>query len=190
MIRYCKLAGCLIVVALLGGCATYMEIPPAKQHQIGGVLAVQPSSAWSALKTERGEIWTVNGFGLDRMAFITKVADGEPLLTSSQDKDAPTFRADMNATDVVDLYEAMLIANGYSRVEVTNLRPHSISGRDGFRFDYAGYDSNGLAKRGMVVGLIDAETGLNLVLYEAAAEHYYDASLSSAEEVIASLARI
>ena len=190
MIRFCKLVGCLFAVSLLSACASYVEIPPAKPHQIGGVFSVEPSSSWSAQKTGRGEIWTINGFGLERMAFITNVPDGEPILTSDRDKDAPTFRADMNATDVVDLYEAMLTESGYSQVEVTDLRPHRISGRDGFRFDYAGYDSKGLAKRGMVVGLIDAEKGLNFVLYEAAAEHYYNASLTAAEDVFASLERI
>lgn len=190
MIRFCKLVGCLFSISLLSACASYTEIPPAKPHQIGGVFSVQPSSSWSAQKTGRGEIWTINGFGLERMAFITNVPDGEPVLTSDRDKDAPTFRADMNVTDVVDLYEAMLTASGYSQIEVTSLRPHSISGRDAFRFDYAAYDNKGLAKRGMVVGLIDAEKGLNFVLYEAAAEHYYDASLAAAETVLASLQRI
>lgn len=190
MIRFCKILGCLLAVSLLAGCATYREIPPAKKHEIGGVFRVEPASAWSALKTDRGEIWTLNGFGLDRMAFITNVPDGDPILTTDRGKDAPAFRADMNATDVVDLFEAMLTSSGYSQVTVTNLRPHSISGRDAFRFEYAGYNQNGLAKRGMVIALIDGEKGLNLVLYEAAAEHYYDASRAAAESVLASLEKI
>ena len=190
MIRFRKLVGCLLAASLVSACATYTEVPPAKPHQIGGVFSVEPSSSWSSMKTKRGEIWTVNGFGLERMAFITNVPDGEPILTSDNDKDGPAFRADMNVTDVVNLYEAMLTTSGYSQIDVSDLRPHSISGRDGFRFDYTAYDNKGLAKRGMVVGLIDAEKGLNLVLYEAAAEHYYDAMLADAEKVLASLQRI
>lgn len=190
MIRFSKLFICLLTLSLVAGCAAYQEIPPAKKHDIGGVFRVEPASAWNAQKTGRGETWTINGFGLERMAFITKVADGSPILQSSQDNEAPAFRRDMNATDVVDLYEALLTSSGYSQVAVTNLRPHRISGQDAFRFDYAGFDGSGLAKRGMVIGLIDAEKGLNLALYEAAAEHYYDASLAAAEKVLGSLEMI
>lgn len=190
MIRFSKLCTGLLALALLAGCTTIKEVPPAKKHEIGGVFRVEPGTAWNAQTTNRGEIWTVNGFGLERMAFITKVEDGKPLVTQGQDKDAPTFRADMNATDVVNLYEALLTSSGYSQIEVSNLRPHTISGQDAFRFDYTAFSRSGLAKQGMVVGLIDPEKGLNLAIYEAASEHYYGASLAAAESVLASLEKI
>ena len=190
MIRLYKLFGSLLALSLVAACATYQEIAPAKKHEIGGVFRVEPGTTWSAQKTGRGEIWTVNGFGLERIAFITNVPDGKPILTTRNNDDAPVFRDDMNATDVVDLYEALLTSSGYSQIEVTGLRPHVISGQDGFRFDYRAFASTGLAKRGMVVGLIDAEKGLNFVLYEAAEEHYFDASLASAETILGSLEKI
>jgi hypothetical protein len=190
VIRFSKLCTGLLALALLAGCTALKEVPPAKKHEIGGVFRVEPGSAWSAQKTGRGEIWTVNGFGLERMAFITNVADGKPLLTHTQDEDAPTFRADMNATDVVNLYEALLTSNGYSQIQVSNLRPHTISGQDAFRFDYTAFSRTGLAKQGMVVGLIDPDKGLNLAVYEAASEHYFEASRAAAEGVLASLEKI
>jgi hypothetical protein len=185
-----KLALCVIAIGFVAGCTAYREVPPAKKQEIGGIFRVEPASSWSALKTGRGEIWTVDGFGLERLAFITNVADGSPLLSQSQSKEAPTFHKDMTATDVVDLYEAMLTSNGYSQIKVVNLRPHSISGQDAFRFDYSGFDDKGLAKRGMVVALIDAEKGLNLALYEAAEEHYFEAYKIDAEKVLGSLEKI
>ncbi len=190
MIRFSKLCTGLLALAFLAGCAALTEVPPAKKHEIGGVFRVEPGTAWSAQKTGRGEIWTVNGFGLERLSFITKVADGKPLVTHGQDEDAPTFRADMNATDVVNLYEALLTSNGYSQIKVSDLRPHTISGQDAFRFDYTAFSRTGLAKQGMVVGLIDPEKGLNLAIYEAATEHYYQASLAEAENVLSSLEKI
>jgi hypothetical protein len=188
--RSLQLIACVLALGLVAGCAAYREIPPAKKQEIGGVFRVEPASSWSSRKTGQGEIWTVNGFGLERMAFITNVTDGSPLLSQNQGKDAPTFHKNMTATDVVDLYEAMLTSNGYSQIEVTNLRPHSVSGQDAFRFDYNAFDNKGLAKRGMVVALIDGDKGLNLVLYEAAAEHYYEAYRTDAESVLASLEKI
>lgn len=190
MIRFSMLCPGLLTLALLAGCTAFKEVPAAEKHEIGGVFRVEPASAWSAQTTERGEIWTLNGFGLERMTFITNVEDGKSLLPQSQDPDAPVFRAHMNATDVVNLYEARLTSNGYSQIAVSNLRPHTVSGADAFRFDYTAYSSTGLAKRGTVVGLIDPEKGLNLAIYEAASEHYYEASRAAAEDVFASLEKI
>jgi hypothetical protein len=190
LIRTRNVIGCLIAVSLLSGCMAYSEVPPAKKYEIGGVFRVEPATLWSAQKNGNSENWTVNGFGLDGITFITNVADGKPVAPTTQDDKAPTFRADMNASDVVDLYEAVLASRGFSQVETRNLRPYTISGNDAFRFDYSGFDGIGLAKRGTVIGLIDAEKGLNLVIYEGASEHYYDASLADAEKVLASLEKI
>lgn len=190
MIRLRSLAGSVLVVSLLAGCAAYTAVEPAKQREIGGVFRVEPSILWSAQKDGDREVWTINGFGLESISFVTNVTNGEPLSPKIQDEDAPTFRAGMSATDVVDLYESMLAYRGFSQVEARNLRPHEISGNSGFRFDYTAFNDDGLAKRGMVIGLIDPDRGLNLVIYEGAAEHYYDASLADAEKVIGSLERI
>jgi hypothetical protein len=190
LIRARNLIASLTAVAFLAGCTAFSAVPPAKKQEIGSVFRVEPSTLWSAAKDGNTQTWTINGFGLESISFITNVADGKAIAPKIQGKDAPTFRADMNATDVVDLYEAVLASRGFSQVEVRELRPHSISGLDAFRFDYSGFNGNGLAKRGMVIGLVDAKKGLNLVVYEAAAEHYYGASLAAAENVFNSLEKI
>lgn len=190
MIRARTLTGCLLAVSLLAGCTTYSAVDPAKKREIGGVFRVEPSTLWSAHRDGNVENWTVNGVELDGITFITKVADGKPVAPRVQGEDGPSFRAGMNASDVVDLYEAVLASRGFSQVEVRNLRPHAISGHDAFRFDYAAFDRNGLAKRGTVVGLMDADSGLSLAIYEGASEHYYDASLAAAEKVLESLEKI
>ena len=190
MTRCWKILACALLLSVVGACATINEVPPAKKHTIGGILSVEAARSWNAMKTDRGELWTLNGFALDRMAFITKVADGEPVYKRASGQHPPTFRAGMTATDIVDLYEAMLTSSGYSQIDVGNLHPASVSGQDAFRFDYTAFNNDGLAKRGIVLGFIDSEKGLNLVLYEAAAEHYYEASLGEAEKVLASLQKI
>ncbi len=188
--RLLKLAAALAAFALLAGCTTFSAVPPAKKQEIGGIFRAEPSRLWSAMKSGDTQSWTINGFGLEAITFITKVEDGEAIAPKIQGEDAPTFQKGMNATDVVDLYEALLSARGYSQVAVRGLRPHEISGAEAFRFDYDGFNRNGLAKRGMVIGLIDEKKGLNLVVYEAAAEHYFDASRAAAEQVFDSLEKI
>lgn len=190
MKRLFSRAAVLAAIALLAGCTAFTAVPPAQKQEIGGVFRAETSTMWSASKDGQNQTWTINGFGLESIRFITNVEDGEALSPEAQGEDAPTFRADMNASDVVDLFEALLSARGYSQVEVQGLRPHRISGQSGFRFDFSGFNKNGLAKSGMVVGLIDPEKGLNLVVYEAASEHYYDASRAAAEQVLDSLERI
>jgi hypothetical protein len=190
LIRTVKLAACVLALALLAGCTTYTLVPPAEKREVGGVFRVEPASSWSAMKSGNSEHWTVNGLGLEAISFVTKVADGKPLSPDIQGDKAPTFRTGMNATDVVDLYEAYLIARGYSQVEVSGLRPHVISGADAFRFEFSAFNPNGLAKQAIVIGLIDPEKGLNLVIYEAATQHYYEAYLADAEKVLDSLEKI
>lgn len=185
-----KLAPALVMAALLAGCSTFTAVPPAKKQEIGGVFRAEASTEWSARKDGQNQVWTINGFGLESISFVTNVADGKAIAPKLQGENAPTFRATMNASDVVDLYEALLLARGFSQVRVMNLRPHSISGADAFRFEFAGYNKEGLAKTGQVIGLIDSEKGLNLVSYEAATEHYYGASRVAAEQVLDSLEKI
>ena len=190
MIGLRSVIGSLLAVALLAGCQTYSAVEPAKKQEIGGVFRAEAPVTWSALKNGNNQTWTINGFGLESISFITNVEDGDPIAPKTQNEDAPVFKADMNATEVVDLYEAVLASRGFSQVEVRDLRPHVISAQDAFRFDYTAFDRNGLGKQGTVIGLIDADKGLNLVVYEGASEHYYGASLGVAEQVLASLEKI
>lgn len=190
MTRLRNIIGSFWILCLVVGCTAFSAVPPAKIQEIGGVFRAKPSVLWSATKEGDTLIWTINGITLESITFITKVEDGKAIAPKLQGKDAPTFRTDMNASDVVDLFEALLTARGFSQVEVRNLRPHSISGADAFRFDYEGFNQSGLAKRGMVIGLIDDKKGLNLVIFEAAVEHYYDASRGAAEQVFGSLEKI
>lgn len=190
MIRFCKLFGCLLAVYLLAGCQTYSAVEPAKKQEVGGVFRVEAPVTWSALRDGNNQTWTINGFNLESIRFITNVKDGDPIAPKNQNEEAPVFKSGMNATEVVDLYEAVLASRGFSQVQVHDLRPHVISGQNAFRFDFTAFDRSGLGIQGTVIGLIDTEKGLNLVAYEGAKEHYYGASLGVAEQVLASLEKI
>jgi len=190
--RHLAILACALAMALLAGCAQYVAVDPGKAREIGGVFRVDPQVGWSAFKQGNREVWTVNGSNLEAVSFVTKIEDGEPLAASTVGKkdDAPTYRAGMRAPDVVDFFQATLMWMEYSQIETTDLRPTAIGEATGFRFDYSAFNGNGLAKRGIVVGLIDAKDGLSLIVYEAAAEHYFDEYLDEAEGVLASARRL
>jgi len=188
--RLRSITASMLAVALLAGCHTYSAVEPAKKQEVGGVFRVEAPVTWSALKDGNNQTWTINGFSLEAIRFITNVKDGDPIAPRTQNEEAPVFKAGMNASEVVDLYEAVLASRGFSQVQVHDLRPYVISGQDAFRFDYTAFDRNGLGMQGTVIGLIDAEKGLNLVAYEGAKEHYYGASLGVAEQVLASLEKL
>ncbi|HIC80468.1 MAG TPA: hypothetical protein EYP07_05805 [Kiloniellaceae bacterium] len=190
MIRELRVFAVLIVAGLAAGCTTFSEVPSSEPQVIGGVFRVQPGVLWSAAKDGNNQTWTINGIGLESISFFTNVADGEAIAPRLQGEKAPTFRSDMTASDIVDLYEAVLTARDYAQIQILGLRPHKISGQDAFRFEYTAFSTNGLEKKGIVIGVIDEEKGLNLVVYEAAAEHYFSASLDAAEKVLNSLERI
>jgi len=190
VIRGLRVFAVLVVAGLAAGCTTFSEVPSSEPQVIGGVFRVQPGVLWSAAKDGNNQTWTINGIGLESVSFITNVADGKAIAPRLQGEKAPTFRSDMTASDIVDLYEAVLTARDYAQIQILDLRPHEISGQNAFRFEYTAFNTNGLEKKGVVIGLIDDEKGLNLVVYEAAAEHYFAASLGAAEKLLNSLERI
>lgn len=180
----------LLAVGIVAGCTTFTAAPPEKKQEIGGVLRVTPTVLWSATGSGDTQVWTINGMGLEAITFFTNIEDGQAIAPHLQGENAPKFSQDMTVTDVVDLYESVLAAREYAQIEVSNLKPLKISGQDAFRFEYSAFNSVGLSKKAIVVGLIDEAKGLNLVVYEAATEHYYEASRKSAEEILQSLEKI
>lgn len=190
--RYLTILVPALAVALLAGCARYVAVDPGNSREIGGVFRVDPQISWSAFKEGNREVWTVDGSSLEAVTFLTKIKDGQALVpaTGTQKGDAPAYREGMKAPDVVDLFRATLIWMEHSQIEMKNLRPMGIGEARGFRFDYSAFNGDGLAKQGIVVGLIDAKDGLNLIIYEAASEHYFDEYFDKAEAVLASARRI
>ena len=93
----------------------------------------------------------------------------------------------MQATDIVDFFEASLIFLKFSQEKITNLRPIEISGRTGYRFEFEAFDRNGMAKRGTVLAYVDDKDQLNMVIYSAAKLHYYDLYIDDVEKILSSI---
>jgi hypothetical protein len=70
-------------------------------------------------------------------------------------------------------------------VETTEFRPMAFGSNDGFRFEIS-YVQDGLPYRGMAAGAIRGER-LDLILFTAPAEHYFDLYSPEIENIIGSV---
>jgi len=176
-----------IAVLILSGCKQFSEVKPTGARKIAGNLKVEPAIHWNSFSRNNNEVWTVDGTLLNALSFLTAIDDKKSLLAEGTPGEPPVFKKGMREGDIVDLYEATLIFRKFSQVQTTGLRPAEVSGKPAFRFDFSAFDPQGLAKRGTVLGVIDDDGRLNLVIYQAAKEHYYDLYIDKVEAIMASV---
>lgn len=170
----------LLIVTLyitISGCVSYTLVPAGKSQNVQG-MAVAPLSSWTATPYKPGAnatVWTKDGVGLNELIFIGDVGDGKSIFKSvSKELPMPTYKKDMLPNEIVELVETSIKNNlgGQVSVESSNLRPQSVNGNDGFRFDLKYFTGGGLYKQGDVIAISKNET-LNLIIYTAAALHYF-----------------
>ena len=168
--------GIVVIVATLGvleGCVQYSLISTERQDM--GGFSIEPQIEWSSIAEGGIEVWTVNGPGLEAIYMTDDIDDGEPLFEQKfgqSKKQLPLFRAAMNANEVMEFVVDTLISSGAGEVHTTALRPQKFGAHPGFRFDLEYLGATGLEGRGMAFGAI-VEDQLYLMLYLAAAEHYF-----------------
>ncbi len=179
--------GMMAVLAVLAACAPY-NLVTTERRDLGG-FSVEPQIEWSSLDQGGIEIWTVHGTGLEAVYFADGIADGEPFFEQKyfeSDKQLPRFRGPMTANEAMEFIVDTLGLSGAGGVRATALRPKKFGGHPGFRFDLDYLAGSGLEGRGLAHGaVIDGK--LYLLLYLAAAEHYFAAYGGPVERMIDSL---
>lgn len=186
--RPAVLAGVLCALTL-SACANYQAIEPAR-HEIGDAYSVAPDRTWSRARQADHALWTVDGPALNALHMWADVADGtalaKPPAGSGESADLPVYKDGMRAGDIADLVAASLTLQG-GAAEVRNLRPARFGALDGFRFAVDYETGDGLAKRAIAKGAVTDTGRLHMIVYAAAAEHYFGAHRASAEAVFASV---
>ncbi len=175
--------------ALLTGCAGVTLAPagPYKAARAFQVTLTRPWSDVSAMMMPRPQgvrLLTVDGVGLNQL-ILASIAPGAPLVRPA-DRDTPAvvYRADMSDSELVEFVIDSLAAN-YQEPSSTGLRPQTLAGAAGVRFEISANTKEGLNLSG--TGLV-ARAGdkLNLMLFLAPSEHYYGAFAAEAEAIFAS----
>lgn len=182
--RLAALATMLLLLATACGPFSLVETEP---RLIGDRYTVQPGQLWTHLRRTEPETWTLNGPMLDRLLLVADLAENATLFQSDGDRATmPTWRSSMTESEAMEFVEDSFAQLGMGQVRVGNLRPADFGDRPGFAFDMAYVDGEGLNKRGAAVAaVIDGK--LNMMLFTAAATHYFAAGYPDVEQMARSI---
>jgi hypothetical protein len=130
--------GMLIVV--LAGCTTVAKMETGEQ-KISERLAIHLEGPWNHVSGPGigpAQTWTMEGLPIDQLLIYPGVKDGEVVHQpdSSGKLKNFAFRANMQADDVVAMFEGMLTRDG-SVFKLVKLEPMSFGGEKGFRFEFS-----------------------------------------------------
>lgn len=178
---------------VLVGCATAITptMVESPRQTVAGI-SVEPQRAWTRLPTgvlpnspRDGEVWTVDGPLLDQLRFYGQIAPGQTLGTPAQGQTLPVYRAGMTSSELAELVTDTITARGAARVELLSLEPAAFGTADGFRMTYSFANADGLELMGTAKGAV-AGGRLYLVVFEAAADHYFARLKPAVDRLMAS----
>lgn len=175
----------LVFLLLLAACARYSLVPPGS-HEIGGAYTVQTSIAWSETSAGSAELWTVDGPSLEAVRFFAALEDGDALFEFHGRDNYPRFEGRMTASEVMEFVVDSLALAGAANMAATDLRPMKFGTLEGFRFELAFLDADGLEYDGLAAGAV-ADERLNLILYTGTRAYYFPKYKSQVERLIASV---
>jgi hypothetical protein len=182
----------LLVCAALAGCVSVKAVDGMMPVDVGDEISVSPQIAWAAagglLTGGSSALWTVDGFGLNEMRFMTGIAAGDPLmrLANVDRKDMIAYSTTMLPDDVMEMVSGTLGKAGLRQVQTSALRPVPFGGATGFRFDLTYTTPDGLQMKGAAL-FAQRRNKLDVILYTAPAEYYFDRYMPTVEKVFASV---
>ena len=185
--RRVLILGCILVLA---GCATIREVPSGS-YEVNGAYEVRLNGTWAELPPRlvgdiNGQILTIDGPRLNRLQLVGHMQPGESLVEQkSEEQRVPRYHADMTPTEIVGFITDSLAAENYRNIETAALRPAAFGSLDGVRFDLDAATESGLKISGTVLFAEQGEN-LNVILYLAPSEYYYEYRMSAVEAIMAS----
>lgn len=176
--------------ALLAGCAG-VKLVEAGAYETENEFAVTLQRSWSDVTSmlvpsapEGVHLLTRDGVALNQL-YLASIEPGGALFRHA-DRDTPTvtYRADMSDTELVEFVIDSL-AVSYQDPQSTGLRPQTLAGHAGVRFDIAARTQAGLNMSGSALVARSGDK-LNLIVFLAPSEHYYQAYAQEIDGVFAS----
>ena len=191
MMRLKLLLPVMLAVALSGCVAAYTLVPPQTATVSKATMSVTPASSWNRAPASVGmsangalngkaEVWTLDGPALNQITFFGAIKDGEALIKAAPGAQTkpPLFKSSMLPQEVVEFVEkSYRVLTGSPVFQVSDVRPAQFGGEQGFRFDFSFTTQDEVRRKGRAVGTI-RNGQLYLMVYEAAAIHYFDRNLA------------
>ncbi|NCP11199.1 MAG: hypothetical protein GW859_04450 [Sphingomonadales bacterium] len=181
------------LVAPAAATASWSMRPAAQESKVSrGRMAVTPAIAWnewSEHQTKYTEVWTLDGLGLNELAFFGGVDAGKTLFRRRDDKydPLPKFRADMLLSDIPELFETSArIVLRSSAFEIDAVAPAKLSGHDAVRFGYRyTVQDEEIVRRGEGHAAIVGGR-LYMITFEAPQIYYFDRDIERVRAIVAS----
>jgi hypothetical protein len=184
----------------LSGCATAYVLVPAQATKVAKAsMTITPGTAWNkspysvglsgtGVLNSKSETWTQDGPSLNQVTFFGGIKDGESLIKmpGGSDRKAPLFKSSMLPQEVVEFVEKSFRVQTTSPVfAVTEVKPLTFAGQPGFQFDFAFTTPDEVRRKGRAAGAVK-DGQLYLIVYEAAAIHYFDRNMAEFEKLLSS----
>jgi len=184
------IALCLALGGCAGGAAGFRTVEAGMTVNVGNNVTVDPQIVWAnpfgpGISTT---VWTIDGFGLNDLRFLMGIKPGNPLtrIAGVEPTEVGSYSATMLPNDVMDLLATTLGKAGFQQIRTDRLRPAQFGAVQGFRFDLDYLRKSGLQMKAMVLGAQRGET-LDLIMFSAPAEYYFDRYAPTVEQVFASV---
>ena len=180
-----------IAAAALVACSP-ISLAPTGIYKVGGSPSVTLDRPWndvSALwvgRPRKMRLLSLDGLLLNRL-YLSEglVQDDDMVRPARREATTPIYSQDMSVTEQVEFVANSVTALNYERVETSAVRPVEVNGQRAVRFEINARTKEGLDIKGLGQVLKQADK-LYVAIYLAPAEHYYQASLSSAEAAMSS----
>jgi hypothetical protein len=184
MYRIGPLLAGLLLAASCG--PTYTLVEPTRT-MIGSAYSVEPQIRWSASAASSISAceWTVDGYDIHRLRFVSAVKDREALSVGLAMRPRAAFRRGMTGIDIAEAYVDDLRLGGVM-VEIGSVRLQRFGTADGFRFDLKIVSEDGLEGESIVVGTV-LENKLYLIDYSAFGHYHFEKYKAVVERLIDSI---
>jgi hypothetical protein len=181
----------IVCASALAGCASVKAVNG--QYEPANSYSVTLQRSWSDLtsmipgRPKNVRLLSVDGVALNQF-YLASLAEGESLVRpTDRDTPRPTFSTDMSEGELVEFVVDCVANMGYQAPEATALRPQAFAAAAGVRFELSTRTASGLNISGSVLIARRGER-LNVLLFLAPEEHYYNSLLPDVEAAFASAA--
>lgn len=174
--------GLALLALALAGCVTeWRPAGPAPERALGGELEVTAPDGWLRMAYDDEQlVFTRDGPRIQTLSFA--VGRRSPTFRFlERDADPSLLPSELAELTIA---EAKLLA-GSKGVEVIELGPAVVAGRDGFRVRLRYADGRGLRRDDLGFGAVSAGSFL-FASYTAPTLHYFERDLAAVERAVAS----